>query len=442
MQTLTLNKPELSIRKGFGVLKVCGVGWLCLGLLIPSVSQSIKHINAHYSTLKLNTVSDSILSLYFDNSVTACRVLSDENTPFRIDIQLDTPTMQSIPVTLSKNHCDGFEMGLSSSLVIFKTPLKHLVIKTSGSKQDLSLQLFHSGETPEYTAPLNKTSDRCSKPGSISYRVWRQGLPDPKPGREATSVEHLVIHHSAGDNSDTNYINTVRNIYLLHTQGNGWDDIGYNFLIAPNGQLFIGRDPQGVTEDDNILGAHFCSKNQNTMGICLLGNFMTEKPDPRAIQTLNYLMAWKLNKDKLSAFGQSTHPKVGGSMLSTICGHREGCSTSCPGDSFYTHFKPLKVESKRIADSCKQVSSQFQTGKSKVKMLIPNPNVGVMHFMEGTSGRCMIHNSLGQTVFESEFMSGQTFQLFLREGIYFYTLIESNSTITKGKLIIKDNHGT
>ena len=113
----------------------------------------------------------------------------------------------------------------------------------------------------------------------------------------------MIIHHSAGavSKDKSNYDQEVRNIYKFHTQTYQWDDIGYNFLIAPNGDLYQGRDDQGKDSPDNIKGAHFCHKNSNTMGVCLLGNFNETTPASPAIRTLEELITWKLKKISMSS---------------------------------------------------------------------------------------------------------------------------------------------
>lgn len=286
---------------------------------------------------------------------------------------------------------------------------------------------------------LKKFSNPCGKPPMISYTDWRKGLPAPTPPREKTTVEHLVIHHSAGSNTDTDYINTVRNIYLLHTQSNGWDDIGYNFLIAPDGTIFNGRDPLGAGEDDNILGAHFCSKNQNTMGICLLGNFMTKKPDNRAIFSLKYLLAWKLKKEKINAFGKTKHPQPDGNLLDNICGHRNGCSTSCPGDSLYDILSDVRIEAARIADSCGLILDNIEPIENGVFSVYPNPSKNKIFFKlnEDRNAILKVLNLNGSMFFEGLISSEKCLELNFENGMYFYWILSEDKILAKGKFLIK-----
>lgn len=200
---------------------------------------------------------------------------------------------------------------------------------------------------PQLAAPLRTVESRaaCDSPAVISQSVWRTGLTPPVVGRSATPTQHCIVHHSAGGNGDTNYIQLVRSYYVFHTQVNGWDDIGYNYLIAANGQIFAGRDPEKPEiRQDNVLGAHFCSKNQYTMGVCMMGDFSLQGPTEAALSALQHLLAWKIHKDSLNPLGSMPHPNNNSSLLPVVAGHRDGCATACPGDSLYVQLETLRQQ--------------------------------------------------------------------------------------------------
>src|SRR5690606_37941993 len=108
---------------------------------------------------------------------------------------------------------------------------------------------------PKLTYIVNQykfKSGRCDEPDAVPQSSWRAGLPAPTATPAFTQVNHLIIHHSAGSSPTGDATQTIRDIYLLHTQGNGWDDIGYNYLVSANGTLFKGRDPQGLGKQDEV----------------------------------------------------------------------------------------------------------------------------------------------------------------------------------------------
>lgn len=243
----------------------------------------------------------------------------------------------------------------------------------------------------------------CPKPPSVPGSLWRSGLPAPKPNPTSTQAKFCIVHHSAGSNTDTNYTNTVRNIFLYHTQTNGWDDIGYNFLIAKNGTIFDGRDPQGVSTQDNVQGAHFCGKNGGTMGTCLLGEFSTLPPFPAQLLALEELLAWKISKEALAATDSAQHP-IGLSGFPTlwlyrISGHRDGfdgshCNTECPGDSTWAGLNTLRYKVGERIRNC--VIAGLSGPQNSSLQVFPNPANSILELnSEHVLGSIVIFNQIG-----------------------------------------------
>jgi hypothetical protein len=230
--------------------------------------------------------------------------------------------------------------GVYSNLYTSSLPVDTFYFYPGSIKHPVSLLFINAQmkqEEDQYL-PKKKSAD-CSEPELIDQSEWRAGLPEPDYERISNLVHNIIIHHSAGSNSDTNYIQVVRNIYIYHTEIRGWSDIGYNYLIAQDGTIFKGRDPDTL-EQDNVLGAHFCNKNTGTMGICVLGNYMETGPPKDAFLSLIDLITWKLGKDSLDPLGEYPHPL--NPDLNVIAGHRDGCATDCPGDSLYMTLTTLR----------------------------------------------------------------------------------------------------
>ena len=98
------------------------------------------------------------------------------------------------------------------------------------------------------------------------------------------------------------------------------------------------------------MGAHFCSSNSGTMGICILGNYMDIYPTRESLIALINLLTWKTAKDSLNPYGTNSHPL--NPNLHVIAGHRDGCSTLCPGDSVYEIFGYTRQETSGKLKSC------------------------------------------------------------------------------------------
>lgn len=191
-------------------------------------------------------------------------------------------------------------------------------------------------------APVQPPPDRfacpCPQPAYVNRAGWG-GPPTQQPGCTPayTSVTHLIVHHQAGV-ADPPYSAVIQAIWQLHVYTNGWCDIGYNWLIAPDGTVFEGR-----AGGNNVLGAHFCGTNGNTMGVCFLGNYQTEQPTAAAQASLVKLLAWKCCDSNIEPTGVAYHAGSG-LTLNRISGHRDGCSTLCPGDNLYVRLPILRLQ--------------------------------------------------------------------------------------------------
>ncbi|XWN36091.1 MAG: N-acetylmuramoyl-L-alanine amidase [Balneola sp.] len=131
-----------------------------------------------------------------------------------------------------------------------------------------------------------------------------------------TETTHIIIHTAAwpGDPS-------AKLIRRVHVQENGWDDIGYHFVIRKDGTIESGRPVYKV-------GAHCKDQGMNhkSIGICLSGHhdheFLEGNQKAALFSLLNDLVA------------QYEIP------IPNILGHREtGANKTCPG----THVDMLAI---------------------------------------------------------------------------------------------------
>jgi hypothetical protein len=247
-------------------------------------------------------------------------------------------------------HMRSGELLTSTNLIGFNSGKRSALLFSGQLNGQLKLHFLRADPIhialPTQPSFIEKSNGQCDEPISIDQSQWRSGLPAPDYNRIYTDVKHVIVHHSAGSNSNTNYTQVVRDIYLYHTQVNGWSDIGYNYLIAQDGTIFKGRDPLSG-DQDNVQGAHFCGTNSNTMGICLLGTYSTTSPAKKTEESLFQLITWKLDKEQLHPTG--AFPFSGLGDLNVVSGHRDGCSTECPGQQTYD----------RLVDYIKEVNERW-----------------------------------------------------------------------------------
>lgn len=112
----------------------------------------------------------------------------------------------------------------------------------------------------------------------------------------------FVVHHTAGPRSQT-----VKQIQAFH-QGpsRGWSDVGYNFLVDEDGQVFEGRGWLAV-------GAHCPDHNRSGIGVAYIGN---NDPTPQAQASIR-----RLYDEACRKAGRKLRMR----------GHGQLYATSCPG---------------------------------------------------------------------------------------------------------------
>jgi len=278
----------------------------------------------------------------------------------------------------------------------------------------------------------------------IDQQVWREDLPEPDYQRIVHKVKNIIIHHSATSNDLTDYTNVVRNIYLSHTQVNGWSDIAYNYLIAQDGTIYKGRDPD-IFEQDNVMGAHFCSSNSGTMGICILGNYMDICPPQESLDALINLLTWKTAKDSLNPYGTNAHPL--NPDLHVIAGHRNGCSTLCPGDSLYEKLSYTRQGTSGKLKSCgyDYFSSVVNDGSSPEIKIFQNPASKIVNISikDDNVNKIYLADLQGRLISMLNVYKSYDNQYYfhteaLLPGIYFIVIISDKRVFT-GKIIINLN---
>ena len=167
----------------------------------------------------------------------------------------------------------------------------------------------------------------------------------------ASSLQLAVVHHTAGTNSYTAAQSAaiVRGIQLYHVRGNGWDDIGYNFLVDKFGQIFEGRFG-GI--EANVVGAHAQGFNTGSTGVAVLGNYGGTGISSAARAALVQLLAWRMDvahADPLRTLnvlsgGNPRFPSGVPVFLRRISGHRDTGFTDCPGGRLYAGLGALAGE--------------------------------------------------------------------------------------------------
>jgi hypothetical protein len=171
----------------------------------------------------------------------------------------------------------------------------------------------------------------------------------------APAVGFAVVHHTAGSSSysRSEAPAVVRGIQLYHVQGNGWNDIGYNFLVDRFGTIYEGRYG-GI--DRNVVGAHAQGFNTGSVGIAVLGTYGSSAPPRVAQDAVARLIAWRLDLAHVDpvgftgavSSGSDRYPSGVPVLVSTVAGHRDTGLTECPGSALYARLGAIAASARAI----------------------------------------------------------------------------------------------
>ncbi|QDU67402.1 N-acetylmuramoyl-L-alanine amidase [Planctomycetes bacterium Pla86] len=255
----------------------------------------------------------------------------------RLDALLDLAEGRAEMAALDRNSADpevistrlelaalGFQAVLTDRLA--SAYQQHRAEDGLAAIEQLGLDVGHVDKAERVEASFSGTA--------IPRAIWGASPADRRDMTPASRWNKITVHHtamSAGHLHGASLAasaDALRRVQHEHVSTNGWADIGYHFLIDPCGRVFQGRELQwqgAHAGRDPATGANF---NSGNIGICLLGNFNSERPTPAALIALTQLI------DGLR--GQY------GIARSAVFGHRHFKNTECPGTnlaSWLTRYK-------------------------------------------------------------------------------------------------------
>jgi len=274
----------------------------------------------------------------------------------------------------------------------------------------------------------------CEQPDFCGRSCWCPAGDCPIDATPvATAPSHIIVHHTASGSTSNDFPAVVRSYWDFHVNVNGWDDIGYNWLIDGEGVIYEGRG-------SGTQGAHFSCMNTETTGIAMIGNFENSTPTQAAISSLEDLIAWEACDKSIVPRGSSNHI-TSGALLAHISGHRDGndlpnscTNTVCPGANLYPLLPGIR---ERVTDkSCLNDLVATEEIRPPSFQIFPNPSDG--HFqLSGDLNQIADLNLYSQSGQQIAFNYGQNGILELKDsGLYFLKIIQKNGSTRIHKLLV------
>ena len=152
--------------------------------------------------------------------------------------------------------------------------------------------------------------------GVVGPKTWAKIL----PGGSARVITGIILHCTATQEGHSATVAAIRN---FRVNVRGFSDIGYHFVIYPDGSVHVGRDI-------SISGAHCTGHNAHTIGISYVGG-LDANGKPKDTRTPAQKKAIADLVAKLCA--TYNIPK------SNIYGHNEFANKACPCFNVKNEFR-------------------------------------------------------------------------------------------------------
>jgi hypothetical protein len=165
-----------------------------------------------------------------------------------------------------------------------------------------------------------------SAAGVVSRREWASAPPNLSLINPMNGVDRITVHHdgmppvSLRSKKDVaNRLELIRSVHTGNSDDSGrhWADIGYHYIIDPQGRVWEGRPVR-------YQGAHVKQNNEHNLGIMVLGNFDEQTPTSDALTALDAFIADRMRAYRVSVRRVYTHQEIN--------------PTACPGSNLQSYM--------------------------------------------------------------------------------------------------------
>lgn len=189
--------------------------------------------------------------------------------------------------------------------------------------------------TATASAPTNASPGVSSTYGLptnvIARSTWTRQSVIRSLANPMNGVNRITIHHDAipaqrlRTQSDAiARLNSVRQSHLKE----GWADIGYHYVIDPQGRVWEGRPL-------TFQGAHVKDTNEHNIGVMCMGNFDQHRPTSSQIASLDGFVAVLMRRHRIPA--------------NRVYTHQELMATRCPGRNLQSYMLATRGRGGKMA---------------------------------------------------------------------------------------------
>lgn len=292
-----------------------------------------------------------------DGAELEVRVLSGDTWTDWVDVDSDhrkegTPSEDHAGVVLTSNAKAvqyRFTLNGNGQEVSVAKPELALIDATRGpdptKKQGLA-KLFGGTAKADAQGPRIFSRAEWGCPEATSSPRWNPNYWNP--------LRRVMVHHTVTAGNPGNSAAEVRGIWASHANANGWGDIGYNYLVDKNGNIFQGRyyNQADANQYGEVEAGHAYGFNDYSVGIATLGDFQSQGGTTAMVYGVGQIAGWKMYKYNLLPWSQyadegvpannAGYPSRGPRGQYAINGHRDYLPTACPGNNMYPNLAAIR----------------------------------------------------------------------------------------------------
>lgn len=251
------------------------------------------------------------------------------------------------------DRADGYELELPAGVEDVEV---HLVRSRGAAGQPL---VRAASSSLEDAPPITSRASWDARPPKQS--------PEMAPRLKVGFVHHTV---SANDYAPADVPEILRGIQAYHMDANGWDDIGYNFLVDRAGQIWEGR-AGGI--DRNVVGAHVAGFNTGSVGVAVIGDYRSAEPTSASVGAVAQVLGWRLGLAGVDPTASTTMTGLDGKSVSlrTVSGHRDAAPTECPGQQLYDELGLVRSAAAEKAAAVEPLPQPALPGPAEISRACP-----------------------------------------------------------------------
>lgn len=187
-----------------------------------------------------------------------------------------------------------------------------------------------AGGAPKNASPGVSTVSGVPS-GVIPRGTWTRQSVIRSLANPMNGVNRITIHHDAipsqslrTQSDSIARMNSVRQSHLKE----GWADIGYHYVIDPQGRVWEGRPL-------TFQGAHVKDHNEHNIGVMCMGNFDQQRPSSNQIASLDGFVAVLMRRHRIPPNRVYTHQEI--------------MPTRCPGRNLQSYMLATRSRGGKMA---------------------------------------------------------------------------------------------